>query len=180
VTSHRITVPSSAACDILAAAGDAKAAKNIFLGGILAACCLQAAIVMGVLSVGSKIVTLFCSDANVIASCVTVLPLLSVLMFFDGINSVASGVLRGAGRQALGAGVNFLGYWVVGVPLAAALAFTAGLGVQGFWLGVGSGAVLQAVVVMVLVSRWEWQVEVERVRAAIAASGGKAIVSYGH
>ena len=164
----------------LCSAGDGKAAKNIFLGGILAACCMQTAIVAGVLSVGPRIVTLFCSDANVIASCVSVLPLLSVLMFFDGINSVASGVLRGAGRQALGAGINALGYWVVGVPLAAALAFKAGLGVQGFWLGVGSGALLQAVVVMVLVSRWDWDVEVERVKAAIAGSGGKPIVSYGH
>jgi Na+-driven multidrug efflux pump len=44
---------------------------------------------------------------------VQVLPLLALLMFTDGINAVMSGVLRGSGRQRLGATINILGYWWV-------------------------------------------------------------------
>lgn len=51
----------------------------------------------------------------------------------DGANAVLQGVLRAAGRQALGAVLNLSGYWLVGVPLAVVLGFKAHLGVVGFW-----------------------------------------------
>jgi Na+-driven multidrug efflux pump len=43
----------------------------------------------------------------------TVLPLLAVLVFLDGINSVVSGVPRGSGRQMLGGGAAAFGYFCV-------------------------------------------------------------------
>ena len=98
-------------------------------------------------------------------------------MFCDGINAVASGVLRGSGRQMLGATTNAVGYWVIGVPLAWALAFKAGLGVRGFWLGVGVGAATQAAVLLTLLSRWDWHAEAARVRRLMMA--GDKTLSFG-
>eukprot|EP00877_Chromochloris_zofingiensis_P004859 jgi/Chrzof1/14374/Cz09g00140.t1 len=154
-------------------AGKGAAAKRIFVSGATASLVLQAAIIAGVLLNGQRLVRLFCSDAAVIALCIEVLPLLAGLMFFDGINAVISGVLRGSGRQLLGAGINAVGYFVIGVPLAAALAFKGGLGVYGFWIGVATGAAVQAVVLLGLLSRWNWYNEAERVQQAMKDADGR-------
>lgn len=100
----------------------------------------------------------------------------------DGLNAVVAGVLRGSGRQLLGAAINGLGYWAIGIPLAAFLAFKGGMGVHGFWIGVTAGATVQAVVLLAILFRWDWQKEVARVQQLLkdAASAGKLLPSYGH
>jgi len=64
----------------------------------------------------------------------------------DGVSTVLSGVLRGAGRQRLGAVIMAAVAWGFGLPLQTALAFTAGLGVTGMWLGAAISSTVQAVV----------------------------------
>ena len=49
------------------------------------------------------------------------------------------GVLRGTGRQAFGAVVNAVAYYVVGLPLGAVLTFVVGLGITGTWSGARRG-----------------------------------------
>lgn len=46
-----------------------------------------------------------------------------------------AGVVRGCGRQLVGAITNLISYWVLGLPLAALLAFRFELGVHGLWTG---------------------------------------------
>lgn len=58
-------------------------------------------------------------------------------------NCVLGGVLRGAGRQALGAGLNLLTYWCMGLPLAGLLAFKAGWGIHGLWAGLAITTTVQ-------------------------------------
>lgn len=48
---------------------------------------------------------------------------------------VCAGIVRGCGRQSLGAKINLISYWVLGTPLCYTLAFKVGLGVQGLWWG---------------------------------------------
>ena len=61
-------------------------------------------------------------------------------------STVLSGVLRGAGRQRLGAVIMAAVAWGFGLPLQTALAFTAGWGVAGMWLGAAVSSSVQAVV----------------------------------
>jgi Na+-driven multidrug efflux pump len=93
----------------LPSAGHAATAKRAFLGGIASGALLQAAISVAIMAWGSNLVALFTNDPAVISSCCTVLPLLAGLVFFDGVNAVVGGCLRGAGRQLLGAAINFVG-----------------------------------------------------------------------
>lgn len=58
--------------------------------------------------------------------------------------SGCAGVVRGAGRQTVGAATNFVSYWLLGLPLAALLAFRCHLGVHGLWLGLLTGTSFQA------------------------------------
>lgn len=145
---------------------------------------MQAALALLISTQGRAMVGLFTTDPTVIATSTAVLPLLAVLVFFDGINSVVSGVLRGSGRQMLGAVCNFWGYFIVGLPLCAFLAFKADMGIRGLWWGVIAGACVQAVVLMSMLLRWDWKAEVLRVQALVkdgpGGASGKVAPQYGH
>ena len=58
---------------------------------------------------------------------------------------VISGVLRGAGKQVLGAVTNFVCYYMVGLPLGICLALLVNLGVVGMWIGISVADTLQVV-----------------------------------
>jgi MATE family multidrug resistance protein len=115
-------------------------------------------------------VSVFCPDAAVVARCSAMLPWLAALVAIDGLNAACSGILRGCGRQKLGAAVNVAGYWILGLPTAAALAFGAGMGERGLWCGLTAGAGFQAVVLLFLLARWDWQREASRVSKLAAAA----------
>jgi len=63
---------------------------------------------------------------------------------FDGVQCVAAGALRGAGRTRWTMVTNFVSYWVVGAPLAVGLGIGLGLGAQGLWWGLTVGLVVAA------------------------------------
>jgi hypothetical protein len=55
------------------------------------------------------------------------------------------------------------------------------MGVNGFWLGVGAGAFLQAGVLLAILCRWDWNKEVQRVQLLLKGSGlTKIKPSFGH
>lgn len=64
-----------------------------------------------------------------------VMPLVASFQVADGLAGSCGGVLRGQGRQHLGASFNMVAYYVLALPLGITLAFRAGYGLQGLWLG---------------------------------------------
>ncbi len=92
------------------------------------------------------------ADEAVRALTRSILPVLASIIVVDGLNSVISGTLRGAGRQRLGAIVNGVGC-ALAVPAAWLLGSSAGLGAAGLWAGVFIGAALQLVVLMSVLLR---------------------------
>ena len=68
---------------------------------------------------------------------------------------VASGVLRGAGKQLVGAVANVISFYVIGIPLAWLFCFTFSLGVNGLLLGVGCGTAFQVAVLITLIYKYE-------------------------
>ena len=69
----------------------------------------------------------------------------------DGVQSVALGCLRGLQDTKVPMLIALFGYWGIGVPLGAALAWGAGLGGRGIWAGFCAGLL---VVSVSLVIRW--------------------------
>jgi MATE family multidrug resistance protein len=49
--------------------------------------------------------------------------LLAFYQVFDAINAYAQGIFRGSGRQSEGAIINFICYYLIGLPLAAFFGF---------------------------------------------------------
>jgi MATE family multidrug resistance protein len=54
---------------------------------------------------------------------------------FDGLQTVATGALRGAGDTRTPMLCHVLGYWIFGLPLGAYLCFNLGWGAKGLWTG---------------------------------------------
>ncbi|XP_075054180.1 multidrug and toxin extrusion protein 2-like [Mixophyes fleayi] len=78
---------------------------------------------------------IFTSDGEIAALVSEVIPIYIVFHLFECIACVSSGVLRGIGRQKIGAIIFAIGYYLLGLPLAAALMFAAKMGFKGLWSG---------------------------------------------
>ena len=95
------------------------------------------------LTLPAVLASIYTSDAAVLALAASLLPLAGVFQVFDGLQVVASGALRGIGDTRAPMIVNFLGFWLLGLPFGVWLGFGRGLGPAGLWWGlvVGLGAV---------------------------------------
>ena len=51
-------------------------------------------------------------------------------------------MLRGSGRQYIGAIMNFVGYYIIGLPLGITLAIKVKWGVLGLWIGMAAGNIV--------------------------------------
>uniref|UniRef100_A0A8C5LVC4 Uncharacterized protein n=1 Tax=Leptobrachium leishanense TaxID=445787 RepID=A0A8C5LVC4_9ANUR len=92
--------------------------------------------------------------------------------FFCGLRTTegtCGGVLRGTGRQKIGAIMNAVGYYLVGLPIGISLMFAAKLGVVGLWIGMITCVFLQASFYCAYVLRLNWNKAVEeaQVRAGV-------------
>src|SRR6185436_15246535 len=72
---------------------------------------------------------------DVIALAATLIPIAGVFQIFDGAQAVGAGVLRGMGDTRVPLIAMLAGYWLLGVPVSAFLAFRTPLGAQGLWWG---------------------------------------------
>jgi multidrug resistance protein, MATE family len=88
-------------------------------------------------------------DAAVLALAAGILPVAAAFQMFDGTQVVGGGVLRGMGRTRPAAWFNLVGYYLLGLPVAYALAFRSGWGLAGIWWGLTLGL---AVVALALVA----------------------------
>ena len=91
------------------------------------------------LSFPEPLARLYSRDLGVIGVAATLIPIAGVFQIFDGIQVVASGVLRGLGDTRAPMVANLLGYWLVGIPVSIYLGFVAGLGPVGLWWGLVLG-----------------------------------------
>lgn len=108
---------------------------------------------MTFLLIPRRLVGAFTTDAAVIETGVALLFVGAVFQLFDGVQGVATGVLRGLGDTRTPMLWNLAGHWFIGLPLGYALCFAAGYGVIGLWWGLSSGLIICAVALLVVWSR---------------------------
>jgi MATE family multidrug resistance protein len=81
------------------------------------------------------IVLLYTKDPQVGALATHFLWLAACFQFFDGLQATASGALRGLKDTRLPLMITLTAYWLLGMPLAWALAFHTRLAADGLWWG---------------------------------------------
>jgi len=108
---------------------------------------------------------LFTDDIEVAYMMQRLMPLCAALQVFDTLNTTSNGILRAAGRPALGSYVQLVCYYVVGLPLGMSLAFKTGWGLMGIWVGMVVAMVLIGIVMVVVVTRVGWDEAIEEAKA---------------
>ncbi len=91
------------------------------------------------LAASHLIVTAFGLDAPAQALARSLLLCAALFQLFDGCQVTLSGVLRGSGDTVASMVANLVGHWFVGLPVGYSLAFFAGLGAVGLWVGLATG-----------------------------------------
>jgi MATE family multidrug resistance protein len=125
-----------------AGAGDA-GGTAIFLGAAF-----MATASAGLLLFPKWIARMYTPDENVIRNTTLLLAAGAAFQLFDGIQTVATGALRGAGDTRTPMLCHFTAYWVIGLPLGAWLCFRSGWGAIGLWLGLSLALILIGIVLL--------------------------------
>jgi MATE family multidrug resistance protein len=84
---------------------------------------------------------LYIDDPEVIRLAASFLTVVALFEVFDGVQSVAIGSLRGLSDTRWPSVLAFIAYWVLGLPLGYWMAFHAGWGPVGIWVGLLAGLV---------------------------------------
>jgi MATE family multidrug resistance protein len=94
----------------------------------------------------------YTSDTDVITLAASLIPIAGVFQIFDGLQIVASGVLRGLGDTRFPMLINLLGFWLVGMPVSFGLGFGLEWGPRGLWWGFVFGLAAVAVLLIARVA----------------------------
>lgn len=92
---------------------------------------------------------LYTDDALVIALAVDLLLLAAVFQLSDGVQASSAGALRGIKDTRVPMAIVVVAYWLIGFPLGWTLAFVAGLGARGLWIGLIAGLTVAAALLAV-------------------------------
>jgi MATE family multidrug resistance protein len=102
------------------------------------------------LAVPEWIARIYTVDTTVIHNASTLLAAGAAFQLFDGIQSVATGALRGAGDTRTPMLCHFTAYWIIGLPLGAWLCFRRGWGALGLWIGLSLALILIGIVLLIV------------------------------
>jgi len=95
----------------------------------------------------------FTRNASVLDLGSALLFVAAIFQLFDGIQGVATGVLRGLGDTRTPMLWNLFGHWIIGLPLGYTLCFATGLGVIGLWWGLSTGLIICGAALLVVWTR---------------------------
>jgi MATE family multidrug resistance protein len=103
---------------------------------------------VGLLVFPRWIARMYTPDEAVIHSTISLLAAGAAFQLFDGIQTVATGALRGAGDTRTPMLCHFTAYWIIGLPLGAWLCFDRGWGAFGLWAGLSLALILIGIVLL--------------------------------
>lgn len=119
---------------------------------------------------------LYSNDERVVAYAATLLPIaslttvtdwinflffdiLDVKKIFDGLQNILCGILRGAGKPTAGSIMNFVGYYLIAMPLYFGFGYGLELSVMGIWAGLTCGLFIICISLGTFICRINWEQE---------------------
>lgn len=120
-------------------AGETQRLRPIATSGWLLVGCFGLLAASSFLFFGKFMAAAFTQDAAVIQITAALLVIVGVFQIVDGLQVASSSMLRGLHDARVPAIMGFVSYWILGLPIAAFLAFTLGLEARGVWWGLAAG-----------------------------------------
>lgn len=154
-----------------------------------AACVLTLGTVLATLwcltfvSLRDPIAQLFTSSPRINGLTSRLLPMVGLVAFLDSTSNTLGGICSGLGLQRFAAASQLLGYYVVGMPVGAILAFGTEHGQQdgvfGLWIGIGLSMLTAAILQSIALSWYDWAsaADAAALRLASDAVGEEAGIS---
>lgn len=133
-------------------AGDPEAARRAARVALAGGAITMAIFGLSFLLWPRQIAGLFSQDLAVLALTASLLPVAAAFQLFDGLQVVAAGVLRGTADTTWPSVLNFVGYWVLGLPIGAWFAFREDGGPRALWWGLAGSLMVVAVALLLRVA----------------------------
>lgn len=100
------------------------------------------------------LVSLFSKDLTLIKICVPVLYVVSIFQIFDGLQVALAGIYKGIKKTKIVLIANFIGYWIISIPLGYMLALKQGFMLKGFWYGLLFAAIVLCAQMLLMLFRY--------------------------
>ncbi|XP_071773264.2 multidrug and toxin extrusion protein 1-like [Centroberyx gerrardi] len=100
---------------------------------------------------------IFTPEQDIIQRVADVMIMYGFFHLMDAIAGVTGGVVRGAGKQLIGALCNLVGYYFIGFPIGVSLMFAANMGIVGLWSGLIICVSLQSMFYIVFLCKLNWK-----------------------
>ena len=100
-----------------------------------------------------RLPALYGADPQVTEAAASILPIAAGFQMLDGTQVVASGILRGLGRTRPAALANFVGYYLLALPLGWLWGLRHGQSLAGLWWGLATGLAVVAIALLAWILR---------------------------
>lgn len=124
---------------------DSPGARRAGFMGIYASAAFMTLTAIAFISAPELFARILTDKAEVLAAAIPLVQIAGIFQISDGMQVVSSGALRGAGETRALHRANLIGHCVIGLPIAVALGFGAGLGAPGLWWGATAGLTAVAI-----------------------------------
>uniref|UniRef100_A0A671Y2U8 Multidrug and toxin extrusion protein n=1 Tax=Sparus aurata TaxID=8175 RepID=A0A671Y2U8_SPAAU len=149
--------------------GNALGAGNIeqatATGKVSIICAFAVSCFVGIILGSSKDVIgyIFTTETDIVQRVADAMIIIGFFQPADAMAAVTGGILRGAGKQRIGAICNLVGYYCIGIPIGLSLMFAAKMGIVGLWLGLLICVTLQSTFFIIVLWRLNWRTAAEEV-----------------
>ncbi|KAK4857094.1 hypothetical protein QYF36_024424 [Acer negundo] len=112
----------------------------------------------------------YTDDSEVLELTKIVLPIIGLCELANCPQTTSCGILRGSARPGIGATINLYSFYLVGAPLAVALAFVWKLGFVGLCYGLLGAQIACVVSILTVVFKTDWERESLKARDLVGGS----------
>ncbi|KAM4742310.1 multidrug and toxin extrusion protein 1 [Anableps anableps] len=138
-------------------AGETEQAKlsaktTMFCAGSVSVCL---AVLIG--SLKDHISYIFTYDEEIRERVAEIMSFYAPFIILDAMSAASGGVIRGAGKQKVGAICYFLGFYGIGFPIGIPLMFAAKQGIKGLWTGLFTCVSLQCTCLIFYLLKMNWK-----------------------
>ena len=145
-------------------ANNVKAARYYAKMCFLTALLWSFASIITALAFKNMLMNMFSSEEDVNLEISKAYGIVSIFIFFDCMQGVGTGMIRGLGRQGIASTITIIGYWVIGIPISLYGVFKMDLGIEGLWYGPTLAIVFNFSFYYMMVLKTNWNKIAEEVR----------------